>query len=56
MDDPAVLHVLYLGSPNCPHCGAGPEFHEVKNYDALFHDGDVVCTRCREKVRDYDAG
>ena len=28
----------------------------VFNYDAIWHDGDIVCTDCGKYVRSYDAG
>lgn len=51
-----VHHALHPDSPDCPNCGAPPNEHIVKNYSIVFEDGDVVCTKCNTKVRDYDAG
>lgn len=38
----------------CPSCG-GTNF-EVRNYDLMWHDGDVHCVDCGAFVRIYDAG
>jgi hypothetical protein len=38
----------------CPKCG-GTNF-EVRNYDMMWHDGDVWCVDCDVYVRGYDAG
>lgn len=38
----------------CPVCG-GTHF-EVRNYDLMWHDGDVYCIDCNVWVRTYDAG
>jgi uncharacterized Zn finger protein (UPF0148 family) len=38
----------------CPKCG-GSNF-EVRNYDLMWHDGEVWCTDCDVYVRGYDAG
>jgi len=48
-------HGLAEASKDCPKCGASPEEHTVQNYDILWGDGDVVCTKCDTKVRNYDA-
>ncbi len=50
-----TAHALSPHSPNCPKCGSTPNKHTVKNYNQLSRDGDVVCTVCGTKVRDYDA-
>lgn len=39
----------------CPQCGKTDAL-EVLNYDLMWHDGEVWCTRCEVKVREYDAG
>ncbi len=42
---------------HCPKCGSPPgRDHEVANYDPMWHDGDVMCTKCQTRVRGYDAG
>ena len=41
---------------HCPKCGSPPSQHEVRNYDEMWRDGDVHCTKCEAYVRDYDAG
>jgi len=51
-----VGHILAENSPDCPNCGAPPSEHTIENYDLMWHDGDVVCTKCNTKVRNYDAG
>ncbi len=53
---PAMMHGFAENSPNCPKCDSPPEKHTVENYDMMWHDGDVVCTECGTKVRNYDAG
>jgi hypothetical protein len=40
----------------CSQCGSGPSEHEVRNHDLMWHDGDVYCLRCGNRVRTYDAG
>lgn len=40
----------------CPECGSGPDKHELRNYDMIWHDGDVYCTDCGAHVRTWDAG
>jgi len=52
----AMMHGLAEASPNCPNCDSPPQEHTVENYDMMWHDGDVVCTKCGTKVRNYDAG
>lgn len=45
------------GNPKvCPKCGAGPEKWEVRDYNLLWHDGDIYCTVCETFIRMYDAG
>lgn len=41
---------------HCPKCNAAPEFQEVRNFDEIWRDGDVHCTKCQTYVRGYDAG
>jgi hypothetical protein len=41
---------------NCPKCGSEPKEHEVRNFDRVWRDGDVYCTKCNTYVRMYDAG
>ena len=38
----------------CPKCGS--KKFEVRNYDMMWHDGDVHCADCGTYVRMYDAG
>jgi transcription elongation factor Elf1 len=42
--------------PKCPKCGSESSRHEVRNYDMMWHDGDVYCKDCGTYVRGYDAG
>lgn len=51
-----VAHILAQTSPNCPKCNSTPCNHEVRNYDLMWHDGDVHCKKCGAYVRTYDAG
>lgn len=39
---------------SCPECKGTNT--EVLNYDMMWHEGDIVCTKCRCYVRGYDAG
>lgn len=39
----------------CPRCGTD-EHAEGRNRNAYFGDGDVWCTRCGQKIRDWDSG
>lgn len=41
---------------HCPKCDSPPSDHEVRNYSMMWHDGDVVCTKCETYVRGWDAG
>ena len=50
-----IGHGFAENSPNCPKCDSPPEEHKVENYDIMWQDGDVVCTKCGTKVRNYDA-
>lgn len=50
-----IGHLLAVNSPDCPNCGAPPSEQEVRNYDPMWRDGDVHCTRCDTRVRGYDA-
>lgn len=38
----------------CPICGS-TDF-ELRNYDMMWHDGDIHCARCGEFIRKFDAG
>ena len=53
--DGGVGHFLAPNTEDCPCCGATPDKFEVRNYDPLWQDGDVVCTICETRVRGYDA-
>ncbi len=41
---------------SCPHCGADKSHQEVRNYDMMWGDGDVYCTKCGKRVRSWDSG
>lgn len=51
----ASLLLPSKNSANCPGCSAESNFHEVRNYSAIWHDGDVYCMNCGSYVRRYDA-
>lgn len=52
-----ILHrAVSTAAPNCPRCGAPPSEHEVRDYDMVWHDGNVHCTRCGAYVCMYNAG
>jgi ribosomal protein L37AE/L43A len=38
----------------CPKCGSTEM--ELRNYDMMWHDGDIHCQKCGTYVRGYDAG
>lgn len=38
----------------CPVCGGTDT--EVRNFDELWRDGDIVCNECATYVRGFDAG
>lgn len=42
--------------PNAMECGQQPGEFEIRNYSLMWHDGEVCCTRCGTKIRDWDAG
>jgi len=48
--DYVLLYVLNV----CPHCGS--DHTSVKNYNMMWHDGDITCDDCGGYVRMYDAG
>ena len=57
--EPVVLgvgHVLAENSPDCPRCDAPPADHHVEDYDPMWQDGKVVCTKCGHFVRNYNGG
>lgn len=39
----------------CPNCGTADHL-VVKNYNMMWHDGEVWCKKCDVYVREYDAG
>lgn len=46
--------VLTLSRTKCPKCGS-TEF-EMRNYSAMWHEGDIHCKSCGEFIRTFDAG
>jgi len=38
----------------CKVCGG--DNLELRNYDMMWHDGDIYCKDCNIRVRGYDAG
>lgn len=40
--------------PNCPYCNAPPNQQEIRNVNKVFRTGDVYCTVCGGRVRDWD--
>jgi len=57
-DDGSIGHIISTegGNPKvCPKCGKGPGYWEVRNYDMMWHDGEIYC-ECGEYIRRYDAG
>lgn len=53
MDDGKTFHGVNPYK-KCPQCG-GTNF-EVRDYDMMWHDGEVWCADCDVYVRRYDAG
>ncbi len=39
----------------CPQCG-NTEGHYMKNYEMIWHEGDIHCGKCDAYVRRFDAG
>lgn len=48
--------VVSLNHKHCPKCSASPEHYEIRNYDMMWHDGDIHCGQCGEFIRSFDAG
>ena len=54
----SIGHLISMapGHPQkCPKCGAGPDKWEIRDYDMLWHDGEIYC-ECGQYIRMYDAG
>lgn len=55
-----MLHLVNKqGIPDvCPNdkCKANPLEVKVINYDMMWHDGDIVCVKCGQYIRMFDAG
>ncbi len=41
---------------DCKKCGSKPKDHYMTNYDMMWHEGDVYCSKCGAYVRMWDAG
>lgn len=37
----------------CPHCEADASHHQMRNYDMMWGDADIVCTACGGHVRTW---
>lgn len=37
----------------CPNCKT-TKYAEVRNYDAMWGDGDLYCSKCDVKIRNWD--
>lgn len=48
--------IVWGNHMHCPKCNAEPKFQEIRNFDQVWRDGDVHCTKCGTYVRGYDAG
>jgi uncharacterized Zn finger protein (UPF0148 family) len=46
--------VLTLANTKCPDCGS-TEF-EMRNYEMMWHEGDIHCAQCGKYIRRFDAG
>lgn len=47
---------LFRTCIHCPKCDSPPSDHEVRNYNMMWHDGDVICKKCETYIRSWDAG
>ena len=52
----AISHPVDCDITTCPHCDADTSKFYVAQGDPLWHDGDVICGECGERVRSYVAG
>ncbi len=43
-----------LLADTCPKCGC--KKFELRNYSAIWHDGDIHCAACGTFIRSFDAG
>lgn len=48
--------VVAKNHKHCPQCGSPPSAHEMRNYNMMWHDGDIHCVLCGTYVRSWDAG
>jgi transcription initiation factor TFIIIB Brf1 subunit/transcription initiation factor TFIIB len=49
-----VKGVLTVANTKCPECGS-TEF-EMRNYEMMWHEGDIHCAQCGRFIRRFDAG
>lgn len=45
---------LTVNNTKCPKCGSTT--FEMRNYDMMWHEGDIHCASCGTFIRDFDAG
>ena len=45
---------LVVSNTTCPACGS-TDF-EMRNYERMWHEGDIHCARCGQYIRRFDAG
>lgn len=50
-----VEGVLSAPSAQCPKCGAVGQV-EMRNYEIMWHEGDIHCAVCGAFIRHFDAG
>jgi uncharacterized Zn finger protein (UPF0148 family) len=43
-----------MTNTKCPECGA-TEF-EMRNYEMMWHEGNIHCAQCGKFIRRFDAG
>jgi uncharacterized Zn finger protein (UPF0148 family) len=43
-----------MANTKCPDCGS-TEF-EMRNYEMMWHEGDIHCAQCGKFIRRFDAG
>ncbi len=49
----AAEGTLTLANTFCPGCGSR-EF-EMRNYEMMWHEGDIHCAKCGKFIRRFDA-
>lgn len=53
---PCEKYFEYGNHKHCPKCNSAPDRHELRNYNMMWHDGDIYCMDCGTYVRMWDAG